>query len=115
MFWTWNTGYIMAKLEGTSAKSPQAGKFEFHIGGFAGADNVNKKVNILFPYAQNLDLQPGKTSEMFITCDANDWFYNPWDIKIADNPVITTPGLLATQVAENYSKMFTVDSVSNEQ
>ena len=115
MFWTWNTGYIMAKLEGTSAKSPQAGKFEYHIGGFSGADNVIKKVKLLFPYVNNLELKPGKESKMYITCDANDWFSSPWDIKIADNPVITTPGLLATQVAENYSKMFTIDSVYNEQ
>jgi hypothetical protein len=115
MFWTWNTGYIMAKLEGTSPKSPQAGKFEYHIGGFSGADNVIKTVNLLFPYAQNLKLKAGGESTMFITCDANDWFFNPWDIKIADNPVISTPGNLATQVAENYSKMFTVDSVANDQ
>lgn len=114
MFWTWNTGYIMAKLEGTSSKSPQAGKFEFHIGGFDSTNSVIKKVNLLFPYAQNLDLKAGKTSQMFVTADANDWFYNPWDIKIADNPVVTTPGELAKQVAENYSKMFTVDSVYNE-
>ena len=114
MFWTWNTGYIMAKLEGTSPKSSQAGKFEFHIGGFDSANNVIKKVNLLFPFAQNLDLKPGGTSQMFITCDAYDWFYNPWDIKIVDNPVVTTPGELAKQVAENYSKMFTVDSVYNE-
>jgi hypothetical protein len=115
MFWTWNTGYIMAKLEGTSPKSPQAGKFEYHIGGFSGADNVIKTVNLLFPYAQNLELKAGGESTMFITCDANDWFFNPWDIKIADNPVISTPGGLAPQVAENYSKMFTVDSVANDQ
>ena len=115
MFWTWQTGYIMAKLEGTSPKSPQSGKFEYHIGGFSGADNVIKTIELLFPYAQNLDLKPGKSSEMFVTCDANDWFYNPWDIKIAVNPVITTPGPLAVQVANNYMKMFTVDSVSNEQ
>lgn len=115
MFWTWNTGYIMAKLEGTSAKSPQAGKFEYHIGGFSGTESVIKTVNLLFPYAMNLDLKPGGESQMFITCDANDWFYNPWDIKIATTPVVTTPGLLATQVAENYSKMFTIDSVSNIQ
>jgi hypothetical protein len=114
MFWTWNTGYIMAKLEGTSPKSSQAGKFEYHIGGFSGADNVIKTVNLLFPFAQNLDLKAGKTSQMFVTCDANDWFFNPWDIKIADNPVISTPGELAKEVAENYSKMFTVDSVYNE-
>lgn len=114
MFWTWNTGYIMAKLEGTSPKSPQGGKFEYHIGGFSGTENVIKSVNLLFPYAQNLDLKPGKSSEMYITCDAYDWFYNPWDIKIADNPVVTAPGELAKQVAENYSKMFTIDSVYNE-
>jgi hypothetical protein len=114
MFWTWNTGYIMAKLEGTSPKSAQAGKFEFHIGGFDSANNVIKKVNLLFPFAQNLDLKAGSTSQMFITCDAYDWFYNPWDIKIVDNPVVSTPGELAKQVAENYSKMFTVDSVFNE-
>jgi hypothetical protein len=110
MFWNSTNGYIMAKLEGTSS----AGKFQYDIGGFQGADNVIKTVTLLFPYAQNLDLKPGKTSQMFITADANDWFYNPHDIKISANPVITTPGNLATQVAENYSKMFTVDSVANE-
>jgi hypothetical protein len=114
MFWTWNTGYIMAKLEGTSPKSGQAGKFEYHIGGFDSTNSVIKKVKLLFPYAQNLALKAGTTSQMFITCDAYDWFNQPWDIKIADNPVVTTPGELAKQVAENYSKMFTVDSVFNE-
>jgi len=116
MFWTWNTGYIMAKLEGTSPKSPQAGKFEFHIGGFSGADNVIKTVSKLFPYPTNLEMKAGKESVVYIACDANAWFFQPWDIKIADNPVITSPGLLATQVAENYSnKGFTVDSVYTEQ
>jgi hypothetical protein len=115
MFWTWNTGYIMAKLEGTSPKSTQAGKFEYHIGGFAGADNVVKTKEMLFPYTNNLELKPGGESHIFITCNANAWFSNPWDIKIADNPVITTPGLLATQVAENYMKGFSIDSVSNIQ
>jgi hypothetical protein len=114
MFWNPTNGYIMAKLEGTSPASPQAGKFQYDIGGFQGANNVIKTVTLLFPYAQNLDLKPGKTSQMFITADANDWFYNPHDIKIADNPVVTTPGNLATQVAENYSKMFTVDYVDNQ-
>lgn len=114
MFWTSTTGYIMAKLEGTSPKSP-SGKFEYHIGGFSGTENVNKTVELLFPYTNNLDLKPGGESHMFITCNANAWFFNPWDIKIADNPSIVAPGLLATQVAENYSKMFSIDSVSNIQ
>ena len=86
------------------------------IGGFAGANNVVKTTSpLLFPFGNYLDLKPGGESTLFITCDANDWFINPWDIKIADNPAINTPGLLATQVAENYMKMFTIDSVSNIQ
>ncbi|MFC3824788.1 MULTISPECIES: MbnP family protein [Niastella] len=114
MFWNWNTGYIMAKLEGTSPKSP-TGRFEYHIGGFSGEENVSKTIPRLFPFPTNLDMKPGKESIVYITCDANAWFFQPWDIKIADNPVIATPGLLATQVAENYgSKGFTIDSVYNE-
>lgn len=116
MFWTWQTGYIMAKLEGTSPASSEAGgKFEFHIGGFSGADNVVTKVTLPLPFMQNIDLKPGKTTTMEITADAFDWFYQPHDIRLNTNPVITTPGLLARQVAENYSDMFTVDTVINMQ
>ena len=115
MFWTWTTGYIMAKLEGTSPASTAPGNvFEYHIGGFKEPDNVIKKVTLLFPFASNVDLEPGKTTEMTIAADAYDWFYNPHDIRFNTNPVITTPGPLAKQVAENYSKMFTVTEIVNE-
>jgi hypothetical protein len=113
MFWNDSTGYVFARLTGTSSASGQ-GKFEYDIGGFKGEDNAIKTITLLFPYAKNIELKPGKTTEMFITTDANDWFYNPHDIKISVNPVITSPGNLATQVAENYSKMFTVDSIANK-
>jgi len=39
MFWSWNTGYIMVKVEGTSPQSPNGG-FSFHLGGFSGANNI---------------------------------------------------------------------------
>ncbi len=113
MFWTWSTGYIMAKLEGTSPAAA-GGRFEYHIGGFQEPDNVLKKVTLLFPFGQSIDLEPGKTTEMGITADAYDWFYNPHDIRLNANPVIATPGPLAKQVAENYSKMFTVVDIINE-
>lgn len=35
MFWTWNSGYIMAKLEGKSAASKAPGNyFTYHVGGY---------------------------------------------------------------------------------
>jgi len=40
MFWSWSSGYIMIKFEGSS---PQAAlnSFSFHIGGFKDSDNTN--------------------------------------------------------------------------
>jgi hypothetical protein len=113
MFWTWNTGYIMAKLEGNSG-SAAGGKFEYHIGGFSGPDNVIKKPILLFPFGETIDMKPDKVSEIIVTANISNWFYNPHDLKFSENPVCTTPGPLARQIAENYSKMFTVVSVRNE-
>jgi len=39
MFWSWNTGYIMIKAEGTSPQSSD-GSFSFHLGGFEGENNI---------------------------------------------------------------------------
>lgn len=39
MFWSWNTGYIMAKAEGLSPQST-SGEFAFHLGGFSGTYSV---------------------------------------------------------------------------
>jgi hypothetical protein len=39
MFWSWSTGYIMLKAEGTSPDSG-TGSFSFHLGGFSGSNNI---------------------------------------------------------------------------
>lgn len=54
MFWTWSTGYIMAKFEGNSTVSTQVNnKVEYHIGGFAGADKVLKNLSLTFPVGKH--------------------------------------------------------------
>ena len=109
MFWTWNTGYIMAKLEGTSTVSNQPNQaFEYHIGGFSGADNVLRRVTLPFSAMQ---MEKEKSTEMIITVNANSWFHSPNDISIATTPVCTTPGVLAKKIAANYSKMFSITNI----
>ncbi|MBK8625192.1 MAG: hypothetical protein IPN86_06430 [Saprospiraceae bacterium] len=39
MFWSWNSGYIMVKAEGTAPTSTD-GTFAFHLGGFKGENKV---------------------------------------------------------------------------
>jgi hypothetical protein len=112
MFWTWNSGYVMAKMEGTSPASPLNNIFEYHVGGFSGINQVLKEIN--FQLAQPINIGESKFSEILIACDANEW-WQPNDIKISSTPNITSPGVLAKKISDNYSKMFSVMQVINNQ
>lgn len=113
MFWTWNTGYIMAKLEGNSPVSTQPNnKFEYHIGGFAGANSVLKQVSATFPAGETL--KEDKSSQVVITANVNNWFAGPHQLRISTNPVSMTPGPLSKQFADNYATMFTVAGITNQ-
>ncbi|HVG41221.1 MAG TPA: MbnP family protein [Chitinophagaceae bacterium] len=115
MFWTWNSGYIMAKLEGTSPASNQPNNlFEYHIGGFKGAENVLQKIYLDFPAGKHIDTENGSFSDVTISADINKWFLGTNQIRIAASPVITTPGAAAKRVAENYAAMFSVQEIINQ-
>lgn len=114
MFWTWSSGYVMAKLEGNSSVSSLVNnKMEYHIGGFRGDSSVLRKPVLLFPYGKYLEIRTGSKASMTITANVNAWFYNPHELKIANTPSCTTPGQMAVAIAENYSKMFTVTTITN--
>jgi hypothetical protein len=105
MFWTWNSGYVMLKLEGNSSASLQPDKrFEYHIGGYAGLNNVIKMITL----SSAFNINSGKTTEIIIEADINTIWKQPNDIQIAKIPVCTTPGILSQQVAANYSNMFSI-------
>ena len=112
MFWTWNSGYIMAKMEGRSPQSKLVNnKVEFHIGGFSGEYSALKYLRFKLPAA--LQVSEGKTSEIIIEADFDKWWQDPNELKIAEHPVCSVPGPQAKQFADNYSKMFTIKEVIN--
>ncbi len=113
MFWTWSTGYIMAKLEGNSPASTQVNnKLEYHIGGFSGVNSAVKKVSITLPItAQMLNVRSNKTSEIFIEADIDKWFSN--NINFTTEAAIMTPGVLSKKIVDNYINMFTITQVVN--
>lgn len=115
MFWTWNSGYIMAKMEGNSPQSPVVNnKVEYHIGGFSGSNSVLKNIEfaITAPPA-GIQVREGKTSEIFIEADVDTWWQGAFNLKIANNPVVTTPGALAKSISDNYARMFTIKEIKN--
>ncbi len=113
MFWTWNTGYVMAKIEGNSPDSKLVNnKFEYHIGGFSGRYNVLKQIRFHFP--ETLEIVSGKAYAITISADINTWWQNPNDIKISEQAIITTPGKMAKEISDNYANMFSIEKIISE-
>ena len=113
MFWTWNTGYVMAKMEGHSSSSKQVNnKFEFHIGGFSGPFSVLQWVLLDFP-GETHHFVAGKNYEITINADINNWWQHPHDIKISEHAIITSPGKFAKEISENYAKMFRIEKITS--
>jgi hypothetical protein len=114
MFWTWNTGYIMAKLEGTSPKSTAGDKkFQHHIGGFEGANNAVRNITIDLT-GKNIVLAANKESSVMIKVDVLKWF-SPNIISIATNTNVMDVNNTSKLIADNYEKMFSVTAVENQQ
>src|SRR5690606_23703884 len=75
MFWSWTTGYIMAKVEGTSPESAEPNNaLTYHIGGFSGVNNVLKTVTLAFPEAIVVN---NNKPHMHIKADVAQWFKSP--------------------------------------
>jgi hypothetical protein len=106
MFWTWNSGYIMAKLEGVSSTAKVPGNlFSQHVGGFRNGENATRRIR--------LELSNFKfriSNFIIIEADINKWFQSVNNIKISEYPICHSPGSLAMKIADNYANMFSINS-----
>lgn len=68
MFWSWNSGYIMAKAEGTSPQSG-TGSFTYHLGGFMGSNNTVEEKTVVF--GGNLNVGSGGSPKVHLGVDVS--------------------------------------------
>ena len=103
MFWTWNSGYIYARLEGQSdsAKAP-AHRFTWDIGGYKTGVNAARGV-VLGITGDWSDDKP-----LTIKADLLKWFDGKAPVRLGQAPTCHEPGALAMQLADNYSTMFSI-------
>lgn len=114
MFWTWNSGYVMAKLEGTSpASAAPANSVSLHVGGFRTGENTVRKIEPTIPAGATIQLSHNRTTEVVIEADAAKWFKGQHDLPISANPLCHNPGPLAVKFADNYSQMFKIIAINN--
>jgi hypothetical protein len=106
MFWTWNTGYIFLKLEGTAPASTSPGHFfEYHIGGFREPNNCIRTVRLTF--AQELTVGPDSHPKVRIKTDVAEILTRPVDIDFSKLSSVTDYHH-AVMMANNYADMFQI-------
>ncbi len=112
MFWTWSSGYIMAKVEGKSPKSTMADKsLVFHLGGYTGVYSVLREVTL--PLPQSIEIKNNGTSKLTLKSDILKWFEGPNLIDFSVTSEVMNPGKQAYNISINYSSMLSVTKVEN--
>jgi hypothetical protein len=103
MFWTWRTGYIMAKMHGVSPQANTAGnRFSYEVGGFQSPYNAVRTIVLELPTIRN------KNNSISIHTNLARWFNGKHPISIASNPNCHNAGKLSMQLADNYGSMFSI-------
>jgi hypothetical protein len=112
MFWSWNTGYIFMKFEGTSPQS-STGSFSYHIGGFLGANNAIRTNTVNFTMMK-LEVKDGGNPMVHFATDLQKVFDGANDnISVANFNKTHMPGPQALRVANNFSQAITLDHIHN--
>ena len=110
MFWSWNSGYIATKAEGTYLKNKVVTPFTFHLGGFKTPNNVTTTKTISFS-SNNLTVTKDKASKVKITVNPGTLFHTT-SVKTLD--MIHMPGSAAVSMAVGFythSYGFMFDSI----
>jgi hypothetical protein len=114
MFWSWNTGYIFFKLEGTSPVISSPGEFRYHVGGFKGATNNIKETQLSFD-GTTLSLEKGGHPEIHLVVDVLELFESPVTIDMSTfSSTVMAPNADASTLANNYVDMITFDHIHAE-
>lgn len=112
MFWTWNTGYIFMKLEGISefSSAPNA-ILEYHIGGFKKPYNCIRTISL--PLNKSIVITNNTKQSIDIKTDVLEILKTPNNIDFSTLSTVTDLNN-STIIADNYSDMFSIQLVNDE-
>jgi hypothetical protein len=108
MFWTWNTGYLSLKMEGTSPDSREPfHAFSYHIGGYRFPNRTVGTMNIGTDNGQKFRVNKETVTNLTILIELDDFFDGTTPIHIRDTAACTTPGATARRIFQNFTEAFT--------
>ena len=107
MFWSWTTGYIMIKAEGTSPQST-SGSFSFHIGGFSGQYSAVQSKTASFGSNQ-LSVSGEKNTEIHFNVNTAMTWCNSGSCAAVNS--VMMPSALSLQMATDFNNGFVFDKI----
>ncbi|HLU87760.1 MAG TPA: MbnP family protein [Taishania sp.] len=110
MFWSWNTGYIMVKAEGTSPQSTNGNAFSYHLGGFSGVNNIVTTKSHVFNGAL-LSIEKGATKTIYLKADVAKLFEAIGSVSVVST--VHMPGQNATAMGRDFFNGFEFDYLGN--
>ena len=103
MYWSWKSGYIMLKAEGTYKDNKADKMFAFHLGGFSGENNIVTKRTMVFEGANVLTIAKDKTSTIGVEVNPGLLWHSAPSVKTVN--MIHKPGADAKLMALGESGM----------
>ena len=102
MFWSWNTGYIFLKAEGTSPQSSgMGGSFAYHLGGFRTSNNTKANQTIAHTFnGELMSVKPNAIPQLHVKVDVSKLFTG---VSVDANPMVHMPGAMAASMMENFA------------
>jgi hypothetical protein len=97
MYWSWKSGYIMLKAEGTYLDTAKQKMFTFHLGGFSGVNNIVTKRTMVFEGATALTVTKDQTSTVGVEVNPGLLWHSAPSVKEVN--MIHMPGAAAKLMA----------------
>ncbi|SEM04120.1 hypothetical protein SAMN05216436_101236 [bacterium A37T11] len=119
MYWTWNSGYVFFKMEGTSDAVPGAAhKFYYHIGLYGGSDPASPTINNIKEISLDLtqggisQVRSGFRSNVHLLVDVLKALNGQTNVSFAEKPTVMVDEY-SRNIASNYVHMFAHDHTEN--
>jgi hypothetical protein len=115
MFWSWNTGYIFTKIEGTSPQiTDMGGAFEYHLGGFKESNGTNAIKYFSHNFSgEVMSIKPTATPQVHMVVDIAQIFNGANTLSVATTPMVHMPGAMAVGLQTNFASGFEYEHLHN--
>jgi len=107
MFWSWSSGYIMIKAEGTYP----SGNFVYHLGGFSGEHSAITPKTIAFPNGEIMQVNANASPVIHVLANPAKLFHTHG--SVVNGPMVHMPGPAAGVMAQDFHSSVLVDHIHN--